>query len=288
MIQDQLSTRRLLHFALVIACLAPLGLSARASADDSGESDNAKSTTHSDRKPTLYIIGDSTVHNHNLDQVGWGDVIAQHFDTDRINVVNRARGGRSSRTYRHEGLWDDVLAESHPGDYVLIQFGHNDPGSIAGRKFRGSIRGLGDKTQNVTHPNGSKEVVHTFGWYMSHYITEARQHGLTPIVCSYIPRCPRDPAVQDIPVKPAGPPQSYALYARQVAQKHDAYFIPLYRLVWEEFVGMKPKNIKAKYYSEHDHTHTNRQGALLSAASVVQGLREIEGLELKNYLKPKR
>ena len=93
--------------------------------------------------PTLYIIGDSTVKNGTAGLMGWGDPLALSFDSKRIHIVNRARGGRSSRTYRTEGLWDKVLAEIKPGDYVLMQFGHNDGGSIASSP-RASLKGTGE------------------------------------------------------------------------------------------------------------------------------------------------
>jgi lysophospholipase L1-like esterase len=56
--------------------------------------------------------------------------LADYFDTAKINVVNRARGGRSSRTFLTEGLWDQVMGALKPGDYVIMQFGHNDPGPL--------------------------------------------------------------------------------------------------------------------------------------------------------------
>src|SRR4030095_651994 len=79
---------------------------------------------------TLFIIGDSTVKNSTGDLQGWGDPIADYFDQAKLRVVNRARGGRSSRTFQTEGLWDQVLKEMKPGDFVLMQFGHNDGAPI--------------------------------------------------------------------------------------------------------------------------------------------------------------
>ena len=81
-------------------------------------------------RPTLFLVGDSTVKVGTPGQVGWGEVVGDHFDLTRINVVNYARGGRSSRTFITEGLWNRVLSAMRPGDYVLIQFGHNDPGEL--------------------------------------------------------------------------------------------------------------------------------------------------------------
>src|SRR5215204_3322955 len=69
--------------------------------------------------PTLFIIGDSTVNNSGEGFQGWGNVIGDLFDKTKINVENRARGGRSSRTFYTEGLWEKVLSELKPGDFVL-------------------------------------------------------------------------------------------------------------------------------------------------------------------------
>src|SRR5215471_12196581 len=85
-------------------------------------------------RPTLYLIGDSTVRNERGDgangQWGWGDLLDRYFDLDRIDVVNRALGGRSSRTFVTGGQWGQVLAALKPGDFVLMQFGHNDAGPL--------------------------------------------------------------------------------------------------------------------------------------------------------------
>src|SRR6184192_3918968 len=80
--------------------------------------------------PTLWIIGDSTVRNGqdtgNNGQWGWGNPIASYFDTSKINVQNWALGGTSSRTFRTIGRWDKVLAQIKAGDFLILQFGHND------------------------------------------------------------------------------------------------------------------------------------------------------------------
>src|SRR5690606_10827080 len=92
--------------------------------------------------PTLFLIGDSTVHNgsgHGADSMwGWGSLLDEHFDATKIKVMNRAIGGRSSRTFLTEGRWDEVLKEIRPGDFVMMQFGHNDGGGLTGNRGRGS------------------------------------------------------------------------------------------------------------------------------------------------------
>src|SRR5216110_1515502 len=82
--------------------------------------------------PTIFVAGDSTAaRGRGEHQQGWAVPFADYFDLTKANVVNRARGGRSSRTFVTEGLWDQLLAEMKPGDTVLIQFGHNDGSPVA-------------------------------------------------------------------------------------------------------------------------------------------------------------
>src|SRR5437867_12654193 len=99
-------------------------------------------------QPTLFIIGDSTVKNGSGEGAdglwGWGSVIGPHFDATRIKIENRALGGRSSRTFLTEGLWAKVLADLKAGDFVLMQFGHNDGGPLDSGRARASLKGNGD------------------------------------------------------------------------------------------------------------------------------------------------
>src|SRR3954449_6283558 len=80
--------------------------------------------------PSIFIAGDSTAANGMPGAIGWGKPFGGLFDASKANVVNSARGGRSSRTFVTEGLWDRLIADVKTGDYVLIQFGHNDGGEI--------------------------------------------------------------------------------------------------------------------------------------------------------------
>ncbi|WP_395406210.1 SGNH/GDSL hydrolase family protein [Pseudoduganella sp. UC29_106] len=88
--------------------------------------------------PSLILIGDSTVRNGHDDgqgkgaegQWGWGNPIAAYFDPSKINVVNRAVGGLSSRTYLTSGHWERTLHFIKPGDVVIMQFGHNDSSAL--------------------------------------------------------------------------------------------------------------------------------------------------------------
>jgi len=95
-------------------------------------------------KPTIYLIGDSTVKNGqgkgDGGLWGWGAYLDMFVDTNKVAVRNHARGGTSSSTYIDIGLWDNVFTRLKPGDYVIMQFGHNDNGLINDNfRARGTI-----------------------------------------------------------------------------------------------------------------------------------------------------
>src|ERR1700755_1868127 len=131
-------------------------------------------------KPVFYIIGDSTVRNGSgtgADKLwGWGSFMAEDFDTTKIGVSNQALGGRSSRTFITEGRWDRIMATLKKGDYVIMQFGHNDGGALDDTsRARGSIRGIGEESKEIYNPIMKKqEVVYTYGYYMRKYIRETK------------------------------------------------------------------------------------------------------------------
>ena len=247
------------------------------------------STARAEAERTLWIIGDSTVRNGNGDGVGWGEVLAEHFDTDRIAIANRAIGGRSSRTYRLEGRWQAVLDEAKPGDFVLIQFGHNDGANPQDpEKPRGSLRGIGEETVNWTHPHlNEPETIHTYGWYMRQYVAEAKGAGLTPIVVSYVPRAPRRGEEMRVELD-----ELYGTWSKQVAEQADAAFINLYGRVAEKYRAMEqeqPHSVKERLFvgGDRDYTHTVLAGAELNAVTLLEGIRDLDGDagELATFLK---
>ena len=103
-------------------------------------------------KPTVYIIGDSTVKNGSGKGDGglwgWGDYMDQLLDTTQVDIANHALGGTSSRTFQSKGLWEPVKDSLKKGDFVLLQFGHNDNGPINDDfRARGTIKGVGDESE---------------------------------------------------------------------------------------------------------------------------------------------
>ena len=177
--------------------------------------------------PTLFLIGDSTVRNGRGDgangQWGWGEPIVDCLDAARINLVNRAVGGLSSRTYLAMGPWDRVLAMLKPGDFVILQFGHNDGGPLDDpAPARGTLPGVGEEIREIDNPITRKhEVVHTCGWYLRQFVAGARARGATPIGCSLIPRkIWKDGHI----VRDSG---CYAGWAAEVARAEGAGFLDL-------------------------------------------------------------
>jgi lysophospholipase L1-like esterase len=235
--------------------------------------------------PTLFIAGDSTAATGSGKVQGWGQPFASFFDPAKINVANRARGGRSSRTFITDGSWSGILAQLKAGDTVLIQFGHNDLGALNDEpppplRARGTIPGLGEETKEIDNVVTKKhEVVHTFGWYMRKMIADVQAKGATPIVVSLTVRDNwADGKVE------RGPGQ-YSVWSAQIAQAAGLGFVDLTQLVADEYERRGPDRVKTLFPG--DSTHTGAEGAELNAAMVVSGLRALKGSPFDRFLSPK-
>ena len=124
-----------------------------------------------DKTTTIFVIGDSTAAQKDTtggkQERGWGMMLQQCFDADYIVVDNHAVNGRSSKSFIDEGRWDKVLAKIKPGDYVIIQFGHND-----------------EKPQPARHT----EPGSTFDYNLAKYVRETREHGGIPVLMNPVAR----------------------------------------------------------------------------------------------------
>ena len=123
-----------------------------------------------DKTTTIFIIGDSTAANKDLSkgklERGWGMALQCFFD-DHILVDNHAVNGRSSLSFLNEGRWDKVLEKMKPGDYVIIQFGHND-----------------EKAPKDRHTDPGS----TFDYNLAKYVRETREHGGIPVLMNCVVR----------------------------------------------------------------------------------------------------
>lgn len=220
--------------------------------------------------PTLWIAGDSTVKCP-APMRGWGQEIGAWLDPAKLNVANRAIGGRSSRTYFTEGRWEEILASLKKGDFVLIQFGHNDVGPIDARsKFRGSLKGTGDETAEVVKADGKTEVVHSFGWYLRHFARTAREKGATVILCSPVPHRDFD---RDGHYREDW--QEWRGWIQECARAEEAAFIDLAQLIGREYARLGPEGTKPLFADAR--THSTPAGAKLNARIVAAALRQLPG-----------
>lgn len=223
--------------------------------------------------PTLWICGDSTAANGR--ERGWASHLQPFFDVAKLRVENRARGGRSSRTYIAEGLWDAVLADAKSGDFVVIQFGHNDGGPLDRDRARGSIRGTGDESQQVTMPDGKRETVNTYGWYLRKYIADARAHGLIPIIVSPVVR-------NDWRKGKVIRSDSYPVWSADVANEASCLFVDASTLIADRYDSLGEPAVK--HFFPEEHTHTSAAGARLNAELIAAGLASLPGDPLGQYL----
>jgi len=241
-----------------------------------------------DQTPQLFIAGDSTASEYKpnpKNQQGWGAVLQPLFDESKLRVVDVARGGRSSRTFITEGHWDRMLTQVNAGDFVIIQFGHNDsgalnqepPGSTKPLRARGTIPGIGNESEEIDNVvTGQHETVYSYGWYLRKMIADTRAKGATPILFTLTKtntwkdgRIPCDS-------------ETYRLWTWQTATAEKVAFIDLTRIIGDRFQREGTDAVTAQFID--DTVHTNLTGALANARDVVSALRANRNLPLRKLL----
>ena len=231
-------------------------------------------------KPALIVTGDSTIQNTDSDpdgMWGWGSVLETVFDPSRITLVNAGKAGRSARTFLNEGRWDKVYNSLQPGDFVVIQFGHNDMGRVGQPPFRAELAGDADESDVVFMSDKRQyEVVRSYGWYLRKFIDDVREKGATPILVSLTPR-------NEWPHgKMERRDDTYGIWVRDVVKQTGVDFIDMHNITADYYDSIGPEATRAYY--KNDHTHTSRLGAERNAKSFAEGLRKA-GHPLAKYLK---
>jgi lysophospholipase L1-like esterase len=236
----------------------------------------------------LFIAGDSTAATYSANdkhQQGWGAVLQPYFDESRLRVVNAARGGRSSRTFITEGHWEKMLAEVRRGDFVIIQFGHNDagalnqepPGSTRPLRARGTIPGIGDESEEIDNViTGKHETVYSFGWYLRRMIADTRARGATPVLMTLTRTNSWDAG------RIACPSETYRLWNWQTARNEQVALVDLSRIIADRYQREGADAVTAQFIN--DTVHTNVTGAQNNAADAVSGLRALRELPLRRML----
>lgn len=241
--------------------------------------------------PTLLIAGDSTAARNNSDiQRGWGAVLVDYFDTGKINLVNYAQGGASFPSY-YASRWPQVVSALKPGDFVVIEFGHNG----------GHLRGIGEDTR--VGLDGRE--IHTFGWYIRKFAADARSKGATPIISTptvrniwtnpdakfndstIISKNESYNPVEDKVERSMGQPLANGMisWASQICEQEKIAFVDHCQITAELYEKMG-RDAVAKLFIQ-DHTHTTIEGAVLNAETFITGLKALKEMPLVNYLNEK-
>ena len=226
------------------------------------------------QKPTIYGIGDSTMANKvkpdENPERGWGQMLPLFFN-DKITIDNRAVNGRSTKSFIAEKRWDAIYKILKKGDYVFIQFGHNDA------KENDSLR--------YTNPHSA------YRHNLIRFVTETREKGATPIIFSSIAR--RNFNENGVLIPTHG---DYTLEARSVAQEYHVTFSDMeyYSELLEQSYGPeKSKQLhlyfkagEMPYYKEDkaDDTHFCVKGATAIAKIAVDELKKNK-LDIVKYIK---
>lgn len=227
------------------------------------------------QKTMIYTIGDSTmadkVKPDENPEKGWCQVLPSFFDLNKVTIDNRAVNGRSTKSFINEKRWESIYNSLKPGDYVLIQFGHND------EKLTDSTR--------YTNPHTA------YRHNLIRFVIETRKKGAIPILFSSIAR--RNFNEQGVLIGTHG---DYPLETRLVAQEYQVPFIDLeyFSELLEQSYGVeKSKELhlyfkmgEHPYYSEgkSDDTHLSLKGATEIAKIAVQELRKMD-LGINKFIK---
>lgn len=269
-----------LRLAVVGACAMLLGCAANTNKAEviAPPYASPSTTAINPALPTIFIAGDSTAaKGSNPNQEGWAEPFVTYFDITKINIANRARGGRSSRTFITEGLWDQLMSQVKAGDTVIIQFGHNDsgalneepPGSTYPLRARGSIQSLGEETEAIDNVVTKRhEVVHTFGWYIRKMIGDVRAKDARPILMSLTVRNEwTDGKVEHGFGR-------YREWDRALAKTTGVEFVDLTAIIAARYEKAGPESITD--FFPIDRVHTNAAGADFNASCVVAGLKQLQ------------
>jgi lysophospholipase L1-like esterase len=223
------------------------------------------------KKVTVYLIGDSTMADKRagaFPETGWGTPFKTFFDSS-VTVDNRAKNGRSTRTFIEENLWQPIVEQLQPGDYVFIQFGHNDEAM--------------EKVGRYTSPEAYKKN-------LGRFIDDARKHNAQPVLLSPVTRrqFDRDGKIRETHT-------AYSPLVKEVASRKNTPFIDLDKKSRDLLQEFGEENSKYLFLQlapgEHpnypegknDNTHFSELGARKIAQIVLAEIQALK-LDLRNRI----
>lgn len=181
-----------------------------------------KNVRNDNDKLTIFTLGDSTVKSYIYEEAimsGWGQVFDDLFDLDKVNVINYSMGGRSVFNLYHEGRFNEILMIAKPGDYLLLQSGHND-------ESRGEEKG-----PEARFGRGNTVETYEF-WLKEEYINAIRERGIIPIFVTPMTRI--DKSVEEDTLKLSGfkyskcPGIDFPGLLKRIGEENDIEVIDLY------------------------------------------------------------
>lgn len=230
-------------------------------------------------KPVVWLAGDSTCadgRGNDPNSVwGWGSFFGEYMSPE-VEVKNQAVSGLSSRTY-FNSRWANIRDNIRPGDFVLIQFGHNDTSPINSGRARGTMAGTDDAPQTfVMEKDGSPEVVYSYGHYLRMMIRQAKMRGATPIVVSPTPqnRWERGKIHRFT--------DSYNAWCRQVASEEGVAFVDFNEIAAARYEQIGQATAGRDYFV--DVVHTPEKGARFYCELLARALRD-QNTPLAKYAK---
>lgn len=256
---------------LAVVCAASIGVigfcgtaSVTARAETEGFTESGK----------IWVIGDSIASKHDDNSAenevpitGWGSVL-QSFLPEDVTVVNEARSGRSSRSYTMEKIYKDVMKKVAAGDYMIIQFGHNDE----------------KESPRYTDPNGDSNTEGSYKWYLkTYYIEPCFEKGARVILASSVVRR----LFNEDKSFGMQTHEAYAKAMKELAEEYQAqgktvYFIDTFEITKERYTQLGDEGTKKLHAvigkgdaDKMDDTHYGPYGAVYMASTIAQQLKEL-------------
>ncbi|TDL15680.1 SGNH hydrolase [Rickenella mellea] len=210
---------------------------------------------------TLWLVGDSTMAKGGGGggTDGWGQYLSTYFN---IAIVNDAIAGTSARSYTTKGDFTKVFNQVKSGDWVIIEFGHND-GSSSPDDGTTDCAGNGYNTTCTVVDNGQSVVIHTYNYYIQNAITTLAAKGVKTVVSSVTPDN----------IWPLGPGTGnrFVGYASLAASRTGADYVDHYDYVVQAFKALGETKVNT-FFPNNQHLHTSPAGAAVVAQAFVKGL----------------
>lgn len=192
---------------------------------------------------------------------GWGQYVSPYTTA---TVSNLAVAGRSARSYTREGRFDTIADQVQSGDWVIIEFGHNDGGSLSSSdNGRTDCPGTGDETCSTTY-NGVAETVLTFPKYLENATAKFKAKGANVLISSQTPNNPWETGTFTYS------PSRFVEYAKLAASNAGASYVDHGAYVADIFESLGLSTVDA--YFPLDHTHTSTEGAEAVAKAFFKGV----------------